>query len=66
MVYLRIKENTPQAKLMLEYLKMMPYVEVIEKADIPNATTVKAIQEARTGKVTKAKDMNDLIKQLNS
>lgn len=66
MVYLRIKENTPQAKLMLEYLKMMPYVEIIEKEQIPNKVTLKAIEDARKGKVTKAKNVNDLIKQLNS
>jgi antitoxin component of RelBE/YafQ-DinJ toxin-antitoxin module len=66
MVYLRINENSAQAKAFLEYVKTIPFVKVVAKEEIPNATTVKAIQEARTKEVAKAKDINDLINQLNT
>lgn len=33
MAYLRIKENSKQGKLMLEYLKTMPYVDILEEND---------------------------------
>jgi antitoxin component of RelBE/YafQ-DinJ toxin-antitoxin module len=65
MVYLRIKDNTPAAKKMLEYLKIMPYVEIIEKNEIPNEKTLKAIQEAEKGKLKKFKTVKDLMKSLN-
>ncbi len=65
MVYLRIKDNTPAAKKMLEYLKIMPYVEIIEKDDIPNEKTLNAIQEAEKGKLKKFKTVKDLMKSLN-
>jgi len=65
MVLLKVKENTKQAKLMLEYLKSLPYVEVIEPENIPNRTTLRAMKDAEEGKVTKAKNVNDLIAKLN-
>jgi hypothetical protein len=65
MVYLRIRENSMQAKLMLEYLKTLSFVDVIEKDKIPNGITLKAINDAEQGKVTKAKNTKDLMTQLN-
>jgi hypothetical protein len=31
MLYIRIKENTQQAKLFAQYVKTLPFVEVVEK-----------------------------------
>ena len=66
MIYLRIKEDTPQAKVMLEYLKMMPYVEVVEKEEIPNAKTLSAIKQASTGRLKRHKTVKSLMKDLMS
>jgi len=65
MVYLKVKENTAQARIFLEFIKTMPFVEFVEKNDIPNAETIKAIEDARKGKGTKAKSVKDLMKKLN-
>jgi hypothetical protein len=64
MVYLRISENTNQAKLMLEYLKTLSFVEVIEKDKLPNALTLNAMKDAGKGKVTRSESVNDLISKL--
>lgn len=64
MVYLKISENTNQAKLMLEYLKTLSFVEVIKKDKIPNSLTLKAMKEAEKGKVTRSESVNDLISKL--
>ncbi len=66
MVYLRIDENSVQAKLMLEYLKMMTYVEVIQKEDVPNKETLKAMKEAEKGGLKKYKDIKSLMVDLNN
>jgi len=66
MVYLRIDENSVQAKLMLEYLKMMTYVEVIQKEDVPNKETLEAMQEAEKGSLKKYKDIKSLMEDLNN
>ncbi len=66
MVYLKIRENTVQAKIMLEYLKMMPYVKVIEKDEIPNQKTLKAIQEAEKGGLKRHKTVKSLMNDLRS
>ncbi len=65
MIYLKIKENTNQAKLMIEYLKTLPFVEVVNKEKIPNDVTLKAMNDAENGKTTRAKNVGDLIKKLN-
>jgi len=66
MVYLRIDENSVQAKLMQEYLKMMTYVEVIQKEDVPNKETLKAMKEAEKGGLKKYKDIKSLMVDLNN
>ncbi len=65
MVYLKIKDTSTQAKLMLEYLKIMPYVEVIEEDEIPNLKTLKAIQEAEKGNLKRHKSVKSLLEDLN-
>jgi hypothetical protein len=66
MVYLKIEENSQQAKILLEYLKMMPYVEVIEKEDIPNLKTLEAMQEAENGNLKKFKTVKSLMEDLSN
>lgn len=65
MVYLRIKDDSKQAKLMLEYLKTMPFVEVIKREDVPNLKTQKAIEEAEKGDLKRHKTIKSLMKDLN-
>jgi hypothetical protein len=65
MVYLRVKENSIQAKAFLEYVKTVPFVEIIEIGDIPNSETKKAINDARNGKLIYASNVDDLIKKLS-
>ncbi|MFZ4414093.1 MAG: hypothetical protein ACOYOV_13500 [Bacteroidales bacterium] len=66
MTHLIIKENSPQAKIMLEYLKMMPYVEVIENEKFPNAKTLKAMKQSATGKLKSHKTVKSLMEDLMS
>jgi len=33
MIYIRIKEDTQQAKLFVQYAKTLPFVEIIKKED---------------------------------
>ena len=44
MVYLRINENSQQAKAVISMLKTMPFVEVVEEI-IPEKNTLKASEE---------------------
>ncbi len=51
---------------MLESLKTMPYVEVIEKEEIPNAKTLKAMKEAEKGDLKRHKTVKSLMKDLSN
>lgn len=50
---------------MIEYLKTQRYVKIVEEKK-PSATLLKAMNEAKTGKVTHAKDAADLLEKLKS
>jgi uncharacterized protein (DUF2164 family) len=65
MVNIRIKENSVQAKAIIELLKTMEFVEFISE-QAGNETTLKAIGDAKKGKVIKAKDTKDFFQKLNS
>ena len=66
MVYLKIKENSQQAKLMLEYLKMMPYVEVIDIENSDKVTKEQFIEDFKKSlKEVKAKKTKPLKHLLN-
>jgi hypothetical protein len=65
MVNIRIKENSAQAKAIIELLKTMEFVEFISEQAV-NETTLKAIGDAKKGKVVKAKDTKDFFQKLNS
>jgi hypothetical protein len=61
MTYIEINDKTPAGKKMIEFLKTQGYIRVLDK---PNASTRKAIREARSGMVKKAKNTKDLFKQI--
>ncbi len=69
MLYIRIKENTQQAKLFAQYVKTLPFVKVIDvKADKKSKllaeieeglTEVKQMQEGKAKKKTLKQMLND-------
>lgn len=65
MVNIRITENSAQAKAIIELLKTMEFVEFISEQAV-NETTLKAIGDAKKGKVVKTKDTKDFFQKLNS
>lgn len=64
MVYLKIKENSEQARLMIEYLKTLSFVQVLEKNPVPNSITLKAIQETEKGGLKRFKTVGSLMEDL--
>ena len=64
MVYLKIKENSEQARLMIEYLKSLPFVQVLDKNPVPNTTKLKAIQETEKGGLKRYRTVGSLIDDL--
>ena len=67
MVQIKIKENSLQAKRMIEFLRTQSYVEfteVEEKQDMPNEETIKAMQDAENGKVTRYKNSKEMFATL--
>jgi len=61
-----INEKTKEGKKLLDFLKSFSSKRFIKIEIEPNETTKKAIQEAREGKLTKAKNVDDLMELLNS
>ena len=64
MVFLRVRENSKQAKAFLEFIKTMPFVEIIGKEMIPNELTLKSFNEYKEGKIRKAKNVSELLEKL--
>jgi len=64
MVFLRVSENSKQAKAFLEFIKTMPFIEIIGKEMIPNDLTLKSFNEFKEGKVGKAKNVSELLEKL--
>lgn len=65
MVTVRIKENSKQAKALIEMLKTFPFVEFKEEPDRYNEETEKAIRDAREGKnMIRAKNVQHLLNKL--
>jgi hypothetical protein len=60
-----IDEKSTGAKKMVEYLKTQRYAKVVEESkhvtDIPNADTIKAMKEAKSGKVNSYRNSEKLI-----
>ena len=61
MTYVTIDEHTKEGKRLVAFLKTQPYIEVLEE---PNAITKKAIKDVDAGKVKKAKNPEDLFRQI--
>lgn len=60
-----INDRSTDAKKMIEYLKTQRYVTIVEERK-PTAALLKAMNEAKTGKVTHTKNVNDLLEKLKS
>jgi hypothetical protein len=56
-----IDEHTNEGKRLVAFLKTQHYIEILEE---PNATTKKAIRDVDAGKVKKAKNPEDLFRQI--
>ena len=65
MVYIRIQNQSSQAKALVDLLKTMPFVEILEDRK-PNKTTKKAMEDADKGIVEEFNSAEDLIKALDS
>ncbi len=66
-ITLRIKDKSKKGKVFIEFLEQ--YIlndDAIEIVKTPNATTLKAMEEAKSGKVIRAKNVAELIKKLKS
>ena len=60
-----MESKSKAAQIMVEFLKTQSYVKVIDDMEhIPNRTTIKAIEEARSGKVIKAQNVKELLEKL--
>lgn len=66
MVYVKIKENSEQARALIQLLKTMHFVEFIDKGDISNPITTKAKKEDNSGKVKKFKSVQDMFTYLKN
>ncbi len=58
-----IKSKSKAAKQMLEFLKTQSYAIVIEDKE-PNAGVQRSLDEAKAGKVIRAKNVDELIYKL--
>ena len=60
-----INDRTTGAKKMIEYLKTQRYVTIVEEKT-PSTSLAKSFNEAKTGKVTRTKNVTDLLEKLKS
>ena len=63
MTTILINEKTIEAKKMIEYLKTQRYAKIIDEKT-PGASLMKSMEEARSGKVTRTKNVADLLEKL--
>lgn len=66
MITVKFNERTKKGKQLLEIiidLEIKGYLRIVR---IPNAQTIKAINEAKEGKVTSCKNIKDLFELLNT
>jgi hypothetical protein len=61
MTYITIDTKTKQAQKFVELIETMPFARILKE---PNATTKKAIDDARKGKTTKADSLDQLFADL--
>lgn len=60
-----INERTEKGKSLLNFLEKFNGEEFIVIDKKPNRETKRAIEDSKKGKVTKTKDVSDLMKKLN-
>ncbi len=60
-----INEKSTGAKKLIEYLKTQSFVTIIEERT-PSISLAKSINEAKTGKITRTKNVTDLLEKLKS
>ncbi len=65
MVTITINENSKQAKAIIEMLRAFSFVEIHEEKEM-NPKTLMSLQEAKEGKVIRAKNTKELMKKLLS
>ena len=64
MVYLRLNDNSPKAHEVLEDLKKMGFIEVLDE-NMPNETTKQAMAEAEKENLKRYSNIDDLMADLN-
>ncbi|HEX7584073.1 MAG TPA: hypothetical protein VF373_05255 [Prolixibacteraceae bacterium] len=57
-----INEKTKEGELLLEFLRTQNYVTIAEKT--PSPSLIRSMNEAKTGKVIRGKNVHDLIAKL--
>jgi len=65
MTTLIINERTAKGKKLLRFLVENHSSDFIQIDKKPNKETIRAIEDSRKGKVTRTKNVSDLIKKLN-
>jgi hypothetical protein len=60
-----INEKSIGAKKLIEFLKTQPFVTIVDDRT-PSSSLAKSINEAKTGKVTRTKNVTDLLEKLKS
>ena len=58
-----IDDKSASAKKMIEYLKTLSYVKVIDER-VPNKETLRAVNDIKTGKVNSYKSTEELFAKL--
>jgi hypothetical protein len=58
-----INDKSIGAKKLIEFLKTQPFVTIVEEKT-PSASLAKSINEAKTVKVTRTKNVSDLLEKL--
>jgi len=66
MVYFKIKENSKQAKTMIEFLKTLSFVEIIDEKKVFNNTTLLALKESDEGNLKTFDSVDSLFEDLNN
>jgi hypothetical protein len=64
-VTLKVNEKTKKGQVFMEFLnQFISDSKIVEVVKEPNSTTLKSMEEGRTGKVIKAENVKELIKKL--
>ncbi len=63
MATITIKENSKEAKAIIEMLRAFSFVEIHEEKKM-NPKTAKSLKEAKEGKLIRAKNAKELMKKL--